>query len=54
MLTIAQWQYRDEIEKKAIRIAEYAGIADIGALKNTMARVWHLEDLSELSTFAVI
>ncbi|CAK7217527.1 hypothetical protein SCUCBS95973_003185 [Sporothrix curviconia] len=45
---------RSELETKALRIAEYAGVADMGAVKDNIERAWHLEDVKDLSGFACI
>ncbi|CAK7238129.1 hypothetical protein SEUCBS140593_010355 [Sporothrix eucalyptigena] len=43
---------RDELEAKALRIAEYAGVIDMQTVKDNIVRAWHLEDESNMGQFA--
>lgn len=43
-----------ELEEKARRIAEYAGVRDRDALERTFARVWRLEDEADLTGFSIL
>lgn len=43
-----------ELEEKSRRIAEYAGVRDMAALEKTFARVWRLENETDLTGFSIV
>ncbi|KAL1891982.1 hypothetical protein Sste5346_007326 [Sporothrix stenoceras] len=45
---------QEELEEKSQRIAEYAGVKDMAALEKTFARVWKLENETDLTGFTIV